>query len=229
MTLVIMSAQRLLEAFSNPGVIEILINDDGTVYLERTDARLELQPFLVGASDIDAFLKVILGRAETFGPARPYGDLSAKDGSRVHVIAPPLVRGGLLCVCVRKRPKLRPSLEELTAGRTLSLGCASFLKFAVLQRKNILIIGGASSGKTTLLNALTAQIPAMRASSLWRTRRSWLFLRAMLSIFRRACATQGGCRTLICAILFSTHCACGRTASSSVRCAASKPWTCSRP
>ena len=151
-------AQRLLNLYADPEVVEIIINDDGAVFLERSGARLEPQPFAMGAAEIDAFLRAILGRPESFGPARPYADLSATDGSRVHVISPPLVRGGL-CVTIRKRPSRRPHLGELARMGALTVGCAAFLKFAVKHHKNILIIGGTSSGKTTLLNALASLIP----------------------------------------------------------------------
>jgi len=150
--------QNLLAAFTDPEVVDILVNDDGSVFLEKAGAQLERQSFQAAAADIETFLREILGRPESFGPARPYADLSAQDGSRVHVIAPPLVRGGL-CVTIRKRPRRRPHLGELVREGTLTLGCSAFLKFAVQHSKNILIIGGTSSGKTTLLNALASLMP----------------------------------------------------------------------
>jgi pilus assembly protein CpaF len=152
------AGQSLLNAYSDPDVIEVVVNDDGSVFLEKAGTHLEKQPFQVDGGDIELFLKTVLGRVESFGPARPYADLSATDGSRVHVIAPPLVRGGL-CVTIRKRPTRRPHLGEIARSGAITLGCASFLKFAVKHHRNILIIGGTSSGKTTLLNALGALIP----------------------------------------------------------------------
>jgi pilus assembly protein CpaF len=152
------SAQSLLQAYADPEVIEVVVNDDGSVFLERSGTQLEKQPYQVSAADIELFLKTVMGRAESFGPTRPYADLSALDGSRVHVIAPPLVRGGL-CITIRKRPTRRPHLGEIARSGSITLGCASFLKFAVKHHRNILIIGGTSSGKTTLLNALGALIP----------------------------------------------------------------------
>ena len=152
------AGQSLLQAYSDPDVIEVVVNDDGSVFLEKAGTHLEKQPFQVDGGDIELFLKTVLGHSESFGPARPYADLSAIDGSRVHVIAPPLVRGGL-CVTIRKRPQRRPHLGEIARSGAITLGCASFLKFAVKHHRNILIIGGTSSGKTTLLNALGALIP----------------------------------------------------------------------
>lgn len=136
-----------------------MINEDGAVYAENADGKLEKWPLSLGKTDLDAFLNSLGPQADGIGPARPYADLSAVDGSRVHVIAPPLTRRGL-CVTVRKRPARRPSLDEMVSSGSLSPGCAGFLRYAVSCRKNILIAGGASSGKTTLLNALAALAPA---------------------------------------------------------------------
>ena len=148
--------QALSEAFEDPANSELIINDDGAVFVER-GSSLEALPFKAAPDDVQAFLKVLVGESG-FGPARPYADLSAYDGSRVHIIAPPLVRGGV-CVTIRKRPERRLTLEEQVQNGSVTTGCASFLEYAVEQRKNMLIIGGTSSGKTTLLNALVSLVP----------------------------------------------------------------------
>ena len=149
---------RLAEAFRDPSVVELMINHDGAVYAEREGARLERLPLSPTAEDSLSFVRVIVGSAEEFGPARPYADLSALDGSRVHVIAPPLARG--LTVSVRRRPARRPTLEQLADGTTLTKAAAGFLDYCVARRLNILVVGGTSSGKTTLLSALCARVPA---------------------------------------------------------------------
>ena len=142
---------KLVAALRDPGVTELMINEDGSAYVER-GARLE-RLASVDAQEIAALLQHLVGDA-AFGPERPFADLQAVDGSRVHVIAPPLVRG--LAVTVRKRPARRQTLDELVQQNALTPGCAAFLRFAVSQRRSILISGGTSSGKTTLLNALGA-------------------------------------------------------------------------
>jgi pilus assembly protein CpaF len=152
---------KLAEAYQDPGVVELMINHDGAVYVEREGARLTRLPLKPTPEDALSFVRVIVGSPEEFGPRRPYADLSALDGSRVHVIAPPLTRG--LTVSVRRRPTRRPELGELVAGGTVSPQAGGFLEFCVEQKMNILVVGGASSGKTTLLSALCAQIdPAER-------------------------------------------------------------------
>jgi pilus assembly protein CpaF len=145
--------EKLIAAFEDPGVIELMINDDGSVYVERSRG-LERIDAKAGGPDVSAFVKALVGDSAVT-PQRPYADLSAADGSRVHVIAPPLTKSGV-AVTVRKRPARRPNLDELVQAGTLTPGCAGFLKFAVQQRRNILVVGGTSSGKTTLLAAMAA-------------------------------------------------------------------------
>lgn len=150
--------EKLVAAFEDPSVVELMINADGSVYVEsggKGFTRLLAAPT---APDIAAFLNGVVGSTETFGPDRPYADLSAVDGSRVHVIAPPIARG--LTVTIRKRPAKRPSLEELVAGGTLSAGCGEFLSYLVGMKMNVLIAGGTGSGKTTLLSALASRAAA---------------------------------------------------------------------
>lgn len=147
--------EKLVAAFEDPSVVELMLNPDGSVYAEvagKGVSRLLLAPT---QQDVAAFLGGVVGPAEAFGPDRPYADLSAVDGSRVHVIAPPIARG--LAVTIRKRPPRRPSLDELIAAGTLTQNCADFLSYLVGQKQNILVVGGTSSGKTTLLSALAAR------------------------------------------------------------------------
>jgi pilus assembly protein CpaF len=150
--------EKLIAVFEDPGVVELMVNDDGAVYVERAGARLEQVEAQPTPQDILAFVRGVVGSPEEFGPKRPYADLTATDGSRVHVIAPPLVKG--LTVTVRKRPNRRPTLQQLVEGGTLSAGCAGFLDYCVQQKMNVMIVGGTSSGKTTLLAALAGRIDA---------------------------------------------------------------------
>lgn len=148
--------EKLNAAFADPGVVELMINDDGSTFVERAGAKLEALAARPDPGEVLAFVREITGSPEEFGPKRPYADLTATDGSRVHVIAPPLVKE--LTVTVRKRPAKRPTLKQLMEGGVLSTNCALFLDYCVQQRLNILVTGGTSSGKTTLLSALAGRV-----------------------------------------------------------------------
>lgn len=154
-----LDVEKLIAAFREPGIVELIVNADGSVYAERDKGGLGILPFKAGNEDVLAFINALTGDVETFGPQRPYADLTALDGSRIHVIGPPLVRGGH-CVTIRKRPEARMGLDAMVQGGCLTPGCAGFLKYCVEKRKNILFVGGTSSGKTSMLCALGSLIDA---------------------------------------------------------------------
>lgn len=151
--------RALLDALADDAVSEVMLNEDGSAFVEREgEGGLRALPGRVDAAGAAAFLRAVAGDAvEAHLAQRPYADLKAVDGSRVHVLAPPLVRA--LTVTIRKRPGARPTLQQVVDSGALTAGCAGFLRYAVAKRRNILLVGGTSSGKTTVLNALAALIP----------------------------------------------------------------------
>jgi pilus assembly protein CpaF len=88
----------------------------------------------------------------------PMVDARQPDGSRVHVIIPPLSHTGPL-LTIRKFAKKRLMLEDMVRIGTLSPESVDFLTRCVHAELNIIISGGTGSGKTTLLNALSSAIP----------------------------------------------------------------------
>ncbi len=151
------NVQKLLASLSDPQVIELMINDDGQSYVEV--AGEGMRPALkLEAGEAHEFLRAVAGDAvEASLVKRPYADLLSQDGSRLHVLAAPIVKS--LAITIRKKPTRRPALQDLVDNETLTEGCAGLLAYAVENRKNILVAGGTSSGKTTLLNALAALLP----------------------------------------------------------------------
>jgi pilus assembly protein CpaF len=80
------------------------------------------------------------------------------DGSRVNIVTQPLTQLGP-CLTIRKFPSRRLSLEDLIQNSFLDKRMAYFLQACTLGRLNLVVSGGTSSGKTTLLNALAMVIP----------------------------------------------------------------------
>jgi pilus assembly protein CpaF len=146
--------EKLVAAFKDPKVVELMVNPDGSVYAETVDKGVERMLAAPTQQDIAEFVSGVLGEPDSFGPQRPYADLSAPDGSRVHVIAPPITRG--LTVTIRKRPERRPDLQQLVDADALTRSCAGFLAYCVEKKQNVMVVGGTSSGKTTLMSALAA-------------------------------------------------------------------------
>jgi pilus assembly protein CpaF len=148
--------QPLLE---DPAISEIMINHPRQVYVERR-GRVTLSPVVFESTSqlrqvIDRIVSSIGRRVDE---SSPMCDARLRDGSRVNVILPPLALDGP-CMTIRKfsRDKLQPG--DLLAIGSATEGMMQFLRGAVRSRLSILVSGGTSSGKTTLLNILSGFIP----------------------------------------------------------------------
>jgi pilus assembly protein CpaF len=89
----------------------------------------------------------------------PFADAMLPDGSRLHVVIPSITRAHM-AVNIRKFVLGLTSLDELVGVGSLTEPAARFLEGAVAAGLNVLVSGGTQAGKTTLLNALCAAIPA---------------------------------------------------------------------
>lgn len=92
-----------------------------------------------------------------WSPDRPMIDTRLPDGSRVNIVAPPMAVDGV-SISIRKFPKIDITLDSMAQTGHLTPEIAQFLKLCANRRLNIIVVGGTSSGKTTLLNALSAAI-----------------------------------------------------------------------
>jgi len=149
--------QALLE---DPATSEIMVNHPSQIFVER-GGRVSLSPVVF---ESEAQLRQVIDRiVSTVGrrvdESSPMCDARLRDGSRVNVVLPPLAIDGP-CLTIRKfsRDKLRP--EDLLTIGSASPEMIEFLNAAVRSRLSILVSGGTSSGKTTLLNILSGFIPS---------------------------------------------------------------------
>lgn len=142
-----------LEALMNdPLVSEIMINGPGTVWVERSGALFATDTSVDGST-----LRMIIDRALVPLGLRadrtsPFADGRLPDGSRVHVAVPPLAVDGPYLTIRRFRP------QPYELADFCSPEVAKLLGSAVSTRRSILVSGGTSTGKTSLLNALGAHI-----------------------------------------------------------------------
>jgi pilus assembly protein CpaF len=148
--------ERLL---ADPSIGEIMVNAPDEIWIER-DGRLQRHE--AAFSDEDAVRGIIdrivapLGRR--IDESSPMVDARLPDGSRVNAIIPPLaIRGPALTIRRFNRSLLRP--DDLLAAGAASADMLAFLAVCVERRRNVVISGGTSSGKTTLLNVLSNLIP----------------------------------------------------------------------
>lgn len=151
--------QPVLPLLDDPSVTEILINGHGTVYFER-DGKLNHSEMKFPSSAL--LMAAARNIAEYTGRSidddNHSMDARLPDGSRVHVIVPPSSRNGC-CISIRKFKKSSFNLDSLVKSGSMSEEAREFLGLAVLLHKNMVIAGGTGSGKTSLLNALSAEIP----------------------------------------------------------------------
>src|SRR5690606_17780855 len=88
----------------------------------------------------------------------PTMDARLPDGSRIHVVVPPVARNGTT-VSIRKFTQTKLTLKECVEMGTLTADAAQFLDLCMFLGKNIIVSGGTGSGKTTLLSVLGSRIP----------------------------------------------------------------------
>lgn len=148
----------LQELLDDREVTEIMINGAGTVFLERRGVMERWQRRFERPEQLEDIIQQIVGRVNrVVNAASPIVDARLEDGSRVHVVLPPVALDGPV-VTIRKFPE-PITMEKLIQFGAVSEEAASFLKGAVVDRKNIFVSGGTNSGKTTFLNALSSFIP----------------------------------------------------------------------
>jgi pilus assembly protein CpaF len=144
---------------SDPAVDEVMVNGPGEVYVER-GGRLERTgvAFASEGELMHAIERILAPLGRRVDEASPLCDARLPDGSRVHVVIPPLSLTGP-CLTVRRFRREGFSLRDLVARGTLSPELAEFLALCVAARASVLVSGGTGSGKTTTLNALSGAIP----------------------------------------------------------------------
>lgn len=137
-------------------VDEIMVNGPDRIFVEK-NGRLLLTDRKFSSSDHvrTVIERILMPVGRTVNERTPYVDARLTDGSRVHAIIPPLALTGPM-VTIRKFSKVPISMEDLVYRfKSISPAAAEFLKLCVHLKKNIIVSGGASSGKTTLLNVLS--------------------------------------------------------------------------
>ncbi|WP_182466845.1 P-type conjugative transfer ATPase TrbB [Sphingomonas gilva] len=149
-------------ALSDPAVIEIMVNPDGALRLDRlgegrTDTGTRYDP-----AQVERIIRLVASHARTEVHAAspivsaelpPHGEGA---GERFEGILPPVSLAP--CFSIRKPAAKIYTLLDYVSDGLMPAETARLLSLAVVDRKNILVAGGTSSGKTTLANALLAEM-----------------------------------------------------------------------
>lgn len=140
-------------------ISEVMVNAPDEVYFEREGIMYQSD---VRFRDNDHVMQIVeriiapLGRR--VDESSPMVDARLADGSRVNVIIPPLAPKSPT-MTIRKFLRSKLTMEDLVGVGTLSTEVGQFMGACAELRLNVLISGGTGTGKTTLLNALSAYIP----------------------------------------------------------------------
>jgi pilus assembly protein CpaF len=143
---------------SDESVNDILVNGASSVWVDRDGKLVETSIHFKDDKHLLHVINRIVSRVgRRIDESSPIVDARLPDGSRVNAIIPPLALDGPVLSIRRFRP-VPFAFEDLIGRGALTEPMADFLKRSVKARLNILISGGTSAGKTTLLNVLSANI-----------------------------------------------------------------------
>ena len=147
------------EYLEDDSVSEILINGSQQIYIERRGKLEEVAAKFVSESALKAAAANIaksVGRM--LDEMHPRLDARLPDGSRVHAVIPPLSRVGTV-IAIRKFKKDTLTIDKMQEYGSLDDRTRKLIRALVLLHKNVIVSGATSSGKTSVLNALSSFIP----------------------------------------------------------------------
>ena len=148
----------LEELLADEAVEEVMVNGHERVYVERAGRIERTQVSFPSEQALrDAIERILTPLGRRVDELSPMVDARLEDGSRVHVVIPPLAVDGP-SMSIRRFSAVRPGPRELVELGTITEELHDQLAAAVAARRSVLVSGGTGSGKTTLLNALSAFI-----------------------------------------------------------------------
>ena len=148
----------LQELLDDKDITEIMVNGREDIFIEKKGRSIKWNKWFKSNEQLEDMIQQIVSEVNrVVNVSSPIADARLKDGSRVHIVLPPVSLIGPI-ITIRKFPEVI-SMERLIAFEAINKEAADFLKKLVRAGYNIFISGGTNSGKTTFLNALSAYIP----------------------------------------------------------------------
>ena len=148
----------LQELVDTKEITEIMVNGKDHIFVEKNGRVVRWDRSFRSNEQLEDMIQQIVSRVNrVVNVSSPIADARLEDGSRVHVVLPPVSLGGPV-VTIRKFPD-PITMEKLIGYGSVTPEAAAFLKKLVKAGYNIFISGGTNSGKTTFLNALSSFIP----------------------------------------------------------------------
>jgi len=151
--------QPVREFLEDDTVSEVMINGPDHIYVERKGKLVKTNAKFVSEQALKAAaVNVAKNVGRLLDDNNPRLDARLPDGSRVHAVIPPLARSGTT-VAIRKFSKERLTMKQLVQFGSITEQGAHLLDVIVKLRKNVIVSGATSSGKTSVLNVLSSYIP----------------------------------------------------------------------
>ena len=148
----------LTELLDDKSVNEIMINSYDEIFIDRNGKYQRWDKKFESKEQLENIIQQIVGKINRIvNVSNPIVDARLLDGSRVHIVLPPIAIKGAT-VTIRKFPE-RITMKKLIEYGSINIETAKFLEKLVKSGYNIFISGGTGSGKTTFLNALSEFIP----------------------------------------------------------------------
>ena len=148
----------LQELLDDKDITEIMVNGKEDIFIEKKGRSIRLNKRFKSNEQLEDMIQQIVSEVNrVVNVSSPIADARLKDGSRVHIVLPPVSLIGPI-ITIRKFPEVI-SMERLILLEAINKEASDFLKKLVRAGYNIFISGGTNSGKTTFLNALSAYIP----------------------------------------------------------------------
>lgn len=148
----------LQELVDDPEVTEIMVNGKDHIFMEKKGQILQWNHGFEEEARLEDMIQQIVSRINrVVNVSHPIVDARLENGSRVHVVLPPVALDGPV-VTIRKFPE-PITVEKLIQVGSLTEEAAAFLEKLVKAGYNIFISGGTGSGKTSFLNAMSSFIP----------------------------------------------------------------------
>ena len=146
---------RFLE---DQSIVEVMLNPDGRLWIDRLSSGLTDTGETLSAPDGERIIRLVAHHvgAEVYAGAPRVSAELPETGERFEGLLPPVVAAPVFAI--RKPAVAVFTLEDYVAARIMTADQAGALRAAVLARQNILVAGGTSTGKTTLTNALLAEV-----------------------------------------------------------------------
>lgn len=150
--------EAVINHLSQPDVIELMLNPDGKLWVDKLTTGRQYTGFTFNASDAERVIFIVARIVDAIcNKDTPI--VSAElpiDGARFQGLLPPLVENPTFSI--RKKALRIFTIDDYVRQKIITSAQAEYLKKAVVEKKNILIAGGTGSGKTTLANAVLAEI-----------------------------------------------------------------------